>query len=132
MPTKSTGNSRNRTFSGQSNNATFVDLSLSSTEEASLKAAKITKTTWLGAYTEMLVGGYKVTLKIDKRNNSYMCMVQDADYNPDISPTIYVMRAGSAEGALLKMAWYWRVSDGTLPDPNAAPENELDDDDIFA
>lgn len=132
MRTKGTENSKKRTFSGNTNNARFIDLSLSSTEEKSLKDAKVPRTTWARAYTDMLAGGLKVTLKVDTRTGATMCMIQDADYNPDVSPVIYVVRAGSAESVLLKAAWYWFTSDGVLPDPDADLGGDVEDDDIFA
>jgi hypothetical protein len=132
MTTKSTGNSKKHTQFAGSNGARFLDLSLSSTEEKALKEAKIPRTSWANAYNEMLGQGLKVTLKTDARTSSIMLMIQDADYDPDVPPDIYVMRAGTAEGALLKAAWYWASADGTLPDPDAAKENAATDDDIFA
>jgi hypothetical protein len=96
-----------------------------------MKASGFPKTTWWLAFEEMLDAGLKMTLKQDTRNLSIMCMIQDAVYDPGVSPVIYVMRSGSASGAMVKAAWYWKISDGTLPDPEARPDNRESDEDLF-
>lgn len=100
--------------------------------EESLKKAKVQRTDWLSSISSVVSEGYKVTLKEDARTHSTMCMIQDAEYNPDVSPTIYVVRGKTAESALLKAAWWLIQSDGTLPDPDAVDDNDPEDDDIFA
>jgi len=129
---KSTGNSSGSKYQGNSNRATFIDLSLSASEDADLKKSQFGRTPWVMHIAALVETGMKITIKRDMRTASVMAMCQDEDYDPDVPPVIYVMRGGSASTALLKLAYYLQLADGQLPDEEAAKGAQDDAEDYFA
>ncbi len=109
----------------------FVDLSLTKKQEQSLIDSAFSKSLWVSFLDNILEEGNKITIKRDKRNNTVMAMVQSEDYDPDAVSVIYVMRSSSGKGALLKLAFYWDISDGTLPDTAQTEPDKESDDELF-
>jgi hypothetical protein len=130
---------RNNTGSRKSGKSTarfsdveFRDLALTAKQEAALIADGYSKSTYLLIMNSLLADGYKVTLKVDQRNSSVMAMVQDAEYDPQGTTILWVMRSGTAAGAMLKLCYYLELSNGVLPDALEQEKESLDDSDLFA
>ena len=132
LPQKTTGNQKKSNKPDYYSDVRFIDLALDKSQEEAMKKSKFAETKYPAVLDELLADGMKVTFKTDARNASIMLMVQNAVYDPDETTVIWVMRSGSAAGALLKMAYYWSISDGTLPENIEPNKDDLSDDWLFA
>jgi hypothetical protein len=109
----------------------FVDLIVSKEMEEQLKKSDYALTQWVLELTAIIRAGYKVTFKEDFRNAAVMVMVQFVGDGNIPSDVIWVLRSGTAHGGLIKLCWYWNVTDGTLPEPGAASEKDDSDNALF-
>jgi len=123
-------NSRNKSSSSRPE-VLFIDLALNAQQEREMKSKGWAKTQWFMFIDQVLDNGYKLSIKEDTRNGSVMILLQNAEYDPDATPTFWVMRSSSAAGALLKLSYYWMISDATLPDEKETRAKEESDDALF-
>ena len=108
---------------------TWVEIRLTEGQKSALVKDGDFKARIMSALDLITADKLKVSGKWDEKTNSAMCVLESADYDPDVSQVKYVLRSSSLSGAFLKMLYYYAVvSDRVLPDARSREAIENDDD----
>jgi len=132
MTQKTTGRRANGKKPNGFSDVEFIDLALDKKQEQEMVKLSFSTTNYYVYLNDLVERELKLTLKKDARNLSIMAMVQSAVYDPDSTTTIWVMRSGTAGGALLKLAYWLSQNEGELPDQIEPESEDLSDDHLFA
>lgn len=118
---------KNRSKAQQNPYPNFIELKLTEDQKNKLKIDEDFKSKWWWFFDAISQQDLKFTLKWDDKTNCAQAMLQSNKYDPDVAANIWVMRSSGMVNATLKLAYYFSLADGVLPDPRTRADIEDED-----